>query len=59
MSYLDNKGVERLWAHITAKLGDKVTKEEGKGLSSNDFTTELKNKLETIDNTQGNIYVHN
>ena len=45
MSYLDNKGVERLWAHITAKLGDKVTKEEGKGLSSNDYTNEDKAKV--------------
>lgn len=48
MSYLDNKGVERLWAHITAKLGDKVNKEEGKGLSSNDFTTAEKNKLASL-----------
>ena len=48
MSYLDNKGVERLWAHITAKLGDKVTKEEGKGLSSNDFTTAEKTKLASL-----------
>ena len=48
MSYLDNKGVERLWAHITAKLGDKVTKEEGKGLSSNDFTTAEKTKLANL-----------
>ena len=48
MSYLDNKGVERLWAHITAKLGDKVNKEEGKGLSSNDFTTEEKTKLANL-----------
>ena len=48
MSYLDNKGVERLWAHITTKLGDKVTKEEGKGLSSNDFTTAEKTKLANL-----------
>lgn len=48
MSYLDNKGVERLWAHITAKLGDKVNKEEGKGLSSNDFTTAEKTKLANL-----------
>lgn len=48
MSYLDNKGVERLWAHITAKLGDKVNKEEGKGLSSNDFTAAEKTKLASL-----------
>ncbi len=40
-------------------LERKVDKEEGKGLSSNDFTTELKQKLETMDGTQGTIYVHN
>lgn len=48
MSYLDNKGVERLWTHITAKLGDKVNKEEGKGLSSNDFTAAEKTKLASL-----------
>lgn len=48
MSYLDNKGVERLWAHITAKLGDKVNKEEGKGLSSNDYTAAEKTKLASL-----------
>lgn len=31
---------------ITEALNNKVNKEEGKGLSSNDFTDELKNKLE-------------
>lgn len=29
-------------------VGDKVTKEEGKGLSTNDFTNELKTKLEQL-----------
>lgn len=48
MSYLDNKGVERLWTHIVAKLGDKVNKEEGKGLSSNDFTAAEKTKLASL-----------
>lgn len=48
MSYLDNKGVERLWTHIIAKLGDKVNKEEGKGLSSNDFTAAEKTKLASL-----------
>ena len=42
-----------------ALLDKKVDKEEGKGLSSNDFTTELKNKLETMSSTPGTIYVHN
>ncbi len=48
MSYLDNKGVERLWTHIVAKLGDKVNKEEGKGLSTNDFTAAEKTKLASL-----------
>ena len=48
MEYLSKKGLERLWQHIIAKLGEKVNKEEGKGLSSNDFTTEEKNKLASL-----------
>lgn len=35
---------------VTQALNDKVTKESGKGLSSNDFTTTLKNKLDNIEN---------
>lgn len=37
-----------LWAGIKQKLRAKVDVVEGKGLSSNDFTTELKNKLNNI-----------
>ena len=33
---------------VTGQLGNYVTKESGKGLSSNDFTTEEKNKLSGI-----------
>lgn len=42
---------------IKTALGGKVDKESGKGLSSNDFTTELKNKLDGID-TGANRYTH-
>ena len=31
-------------------LGEKVDVEEGKGLSTNDFTTALKTKLESLEN---------
>lgn len=44
-------------ATITAKLGNKVDKQEGKGLSTNDYTTEEKNKLAGIA-TGANNYVH-
>lgn len=37
----------KLW--VTNNLRTKVDKEEGKGLSSNDFTTEEKEKLASID----------
>lgn len=33
---------------INSALGNKVDKEDGKGLSSNDFTTALKSKLESV-----------
>lgn len=36
-------------SRLNALEEGKVDKEEGKGLSSNDFTTELKDKLESID----------
>lgn len=46
---LDKTGLTRLWQHIVARLGTKVDKVEGKGLSTNDFTTEEKNKLAAIE----------
>ena len=47
---LDKTGLTRLWQHIVARLDTKVDKVEGKGLSTNDFTTEEKNKLASIEN---------
>lgn len=44
-SYLDKDGLLYLWQKIVSKF---VAKETGKGLSTNDFTTELKNKLDGI-----------
>lgn len=48
MGFLDDSGVARLWEHIIYKLGNKVDKETGKGLSTNDYTTTEKNKLAGI-----------
>lgn len=45
----------KLW--VTNNLRTKVDKEDGKGLSSCDFTTEEKNKLSGID-TGANAYTH-
>jgi len=43
---------------ITQALSNKVNKETGKGLSSNDFTDELKTKLENMsDKTQYSYYI--
>lgn len=44
-SQLDRTGAVHLWKTIEAMLGTKVDKIEGFGLSSNDYTTEEKNKL--------------
>lgn len=49
MAYLDRAGLERLWSHIVARLGGKVDKEEGKSLSTNDYTTDEKTKLAGIE----------
>lgn len=48
MAFLDSSGVTRLWEHIIFKLGNKVDKETGKGLSTNDYTTVEKDKLAGI-----------
>jgi hypothetical protein len=48
MTFLNNTGLERLWSKITAKLNLKVDKVNGKGLSTNDYTTTEKNKLAGI-----------
>ena len=45
---LNKTGLTRLWQHIIARLGTKVDKVEGKGLSTNDFTTAEKEKLAGI-----------
>ena len=50
MAFLDENGVSRLWTRVLSKLGSKVDKVDGKGLSTNDYTTEEKNKLSGIEN---------
>ena len=37
---------QRLWEHTINKIEERVEKEEGKGLSTNDFTDEYKNKID-------------
>ena len=49
MAFLDNNGVRRFWAHIVSQLNHKVEKVDGKGLSTNDFTNEDKEKLANLD----------
>ena len=48
MNFLNDIGLERLWAHILLRLSPKVDKIEGKQLSTEDFTTEEKEKLAAI-----------
>lgn len=57
MALLDNTGLERLWAHIMSVIGGKVDAEDGKGLSTNDYTTEDKNKLDTLTDLVGDTSV--
>lgn len=45
MKYLDENGLLYFWQKLKGKF---VAKETGKGLSTNDFTTALKNKLDGI-----------
>ena len=46
---LDEQGLLRLLELIKTELSKYVKSVEGKGLSTNDFTTELLNKLNDID----------
>ncbi len=48
LAFLNKEGLEHLWAQILMKLRGKVDKEEGKGLSTNDFTNEEKEKLAAL-----------
>lgn len=57
MAFLDKTGVERLWAHIISKLGEKVDMVEGKGLSTNDYTDEEKEKLANLTVGVGNVAI--
>ena len=57
MAFLNEAGLERLWTHITTKLGDKVDKASGKVLSTNDYTDEDKNKLSTLKDLVGDTAV--
>lgn len=49
MAFLNEQGLARLWTHIVAKLNSKIDKEEGKTLSTNDYTNEDKEKLNNLD----------
>lgn len=48
--WLDSNGVLYLWGKIKSLAAGKVDKVEGKGLSSNDFTSAEKTKLEGLEN---------
>lgn len=48
MSFLDNTGLTHLVEKLLALLSGKVDKEDGKGLSANDFTAAYKDKLDGI-----------
>lgn len=57
MAYLDNDGLLYLWTKLKALFAGKVDKVDGKGLSTNDFTTAEKTKLANIADG-ANKYVH-
>lgn len=47
-NYLDKTGLALLWEKIKNQLSGKVDKETGKGLSSNDYTSDEKTKLSGV-----------
>lgn len=55
-NYLDKTGLALLWEKIKNQLSGKVDKETGKGLSSNDYTSDEKTKLANIEaGAQANV----
>lgn len=55
-NYLDKTGLALLWEKIKNQLSGKVDKEAGKGLSSNDYTSDEKTKLSGIETgAQANV----
>lgn len=50
LKYTDDNGLLYLIGKIKTLVGTKVDKVDGKGLSANDFTTEEKTKLATLQN---------
>lgn len=50
LKFLDLEGVRQIKVHIADDLSVKVDKENGKGLSSNDYTTAEKEKLAGLNN---------
>ena len=57
MAFLDKTGLEQLWLHIVSKLGNKVDKVDGMGLSTNDYTTAEKEQLVTLSGLVGDTAV--
>ena len=56
INYLDKDGLILLWDKIKNALVNKVDKIDGKGLSTNDFTTDEKIKLSSVESgAQANI----
>ena len=55
--FLDMDGLVYLWTQLKGLLGNKVDKEEGKALSTNDYTNDEKTKLANIAENANN-YVH-
>ncbi len=47
-TYLDKTGLTKVITWVKGQLGGKVDKISGKGLSTNDYTTNEKNKLAGI-----------
>lgn len=56
--YLERTDLLPLWEKIKKMLSDKVSSEEGKGLSSNDFTDEYKEKLDSLSDSFGMFSFH-
>lgn len=57
--WADQNALALFWAHIQQYLNNKVDKVDGKGLSTNDYTTDEKNKLTGIEAQANKTIINN
>lgn len=51
---MNNEELNKVWGKVKSAIGGKVDKVHGKGLSTNDYTTEDKEKVDSLTSISNN-----